>query len=105
MKNIKENLGDLAHAVERDHEVQLARAELYKLAKYSIKLHDMLKSISEEEGLEGWVQAKITKAADYIDSVYHHLDYETQVIEFTESKKQIEKKLSNKPDSWWNKTC
>jgi hypothetical protein len=38
----------------------------------------MLKKISEAEGLEGWQQAKITKAADYISSVYHSLDYDMQ---------------------------
>ncbi len=54
----------------------MARADLYKLAKYAIKLHNMLKGISEAEGLEGWVQAKITKAAADIGSVYHHLDYQ-----------------------------
>lgn len=75
-KQVKEGLGELAHAAEQDHEVQMARAELYKLAKYSIKLHDMLKGISEAEGLEGWVQSKITKAAADIGSVYHHLDYQ-----------------------------
>jgi len=73
----KEGLGDLAHAAERDHEVQMARADLYKIAKYAIQLHDMLKSVSEAEGIEGWQQAKITKAADYIGSVYHAMDYET----------------------------
>ena len=73
---VKEGLGDLAHMAEKDHEVQMARAELYKLAKYAIKLHEMLKGVSEAEGLEGWVQAKITKSADMIGSVYHHLDYE-----------------------------
>ena len=75
-KEFKEGLGDLAHMAEKDHEVQMARAELYKLAKYAIKLHEMLKGVSEAEGLEGWVQAKITKSADMIGSVYHHLDYE-----------------------------
>jgi len=73
---IQEGLGDEAHRAEIDHEVQMARADLYKLAKYSIKLHDMLKNISETEGLEGWVQAKITKASDYISSVYHYMDYD-----------------------------
>ena len=75
-KEINEGLADLAGAAERDHEVQMARAELYKIAKYAIKLHDMLKNVSEEQGLEGWVQSKITKAADYIGAVYHNLDYE-----------------------------
>jgi len=56
-----------------DHEAQMARAELYKLAKYSAKLFHM---IEEGQELEGWVQSKITKAADYVSSVYHHLEYE-----------------------------
>jgi hypothetical protein len=92
-KQIKEGLGDLADRAERDHEVQMARAELYKIAKYAIKLHDILKGVSEQEGLEGWVQSKITKAADYVGSVYHHLDYQespmAEVIATTESKKAL----------------
>jgi hypothetical protein len=85
---VKEGLGDLAHLAEKDHEVQMARAELYKLAKYAIKLHEMLKGISEREGLEGWVQSKITKSADMIGSVYHHLDYQESPMgdEVTEAK-------------------
>ena len=78
---IKEGLGDLAHVAEKDHEVQMARADLYKIAKYAIKLHDMLKGVTEVEGLEGWQQSKITKAADYIGSVYHALDYDLQFNE------------------------
>lgn len=87
-KDLKENgLADMAYKVEKDHEVQMARGDLYKIAKYGIKLHEMLKGVSEEQGLEGWVQAKITKAADYLGSVYHHLDYEMKFDEVTESKK------------------
>ena len=87
-KDLKENgLADMAYKVERDHEVQMARGDLYKVAKYAIKLHEMLKGVSEEQGLEGWVQAKITKAADYLGSVYHHLDYEMKFDEVSESKK------------------
>jgi hypothetical protein len=56
-----------------DHEAKMARAELYKLAQYSAKLFRM---IDENEELDGWVQSKITKAADYISSVYHYLEYE-----------------------------
>jgi len=36
-----EGLAELAGAAERDHEVQMARAELYKIAKYAIKLHEI----------------------------------------------------------------
>jgi hypothetical protein len=59
-----------------DHEVQMARAELYRTAKLSLMLHDMLKNVSEKQGLEGWVQRKLTRAADYIESVFDYLDYE-----------------------------
>ena len=86
MRNVKEGLGDLAHAAEKDHEVQMARAELYKLAKYAIKLHDMLKGVSEAEGLEGWVQSKITKSANDIGQVYHHMDYEKASEGVTEAR-------------------
>lgn len=75
-KELKEGLADLAQRVEQDHEVQMARSDLYKAAKYSIKLHDLLKNVSEEKGLEGWVAAKITKASDYLSSVYHYMDYD-----------------------------
>jgi len=79
-KKVNEGLAELAGSVDQDHEVQMARADLYKIAKYAIKLHDMLKNVSEAEGIEGWQQAKITKAADYIGSVYHSLEYDTKVM-------------------------
>ena len=62
-----------------DHEGAMARADLYKLANYSLKLFKMMDSNTQ---LEGWVQAKITKAADYIASVYHYLEYEMKFSEY-----------------------
>ena len=69
-------LSDMAAKSEMDHEIQMARGQLYKCAKYSIELHNMLKGVSEEQGLEAWVQAKITKASDYLSAVKHYLEYE-----------------------------
>jgi hypothetical protein len=62
-----------------DHEAKMARADLFKCAQYSFKLFKM---ISEDQELEGWVQAKITKAADYIASVYHYMEYEMKISEY-----------------------
>ena len=55
--------------------------------------------------LEGWVQAKITKSADYIASVYHYLEYEMKFSEYgqaiddsdvyTESQKRVLKAKLN----------
>tara|TARA_B110000503_G_C7156445_1_gene417564 strand:+ start:269 stop:625 length:357 start_codon:yes stop_codon:yes gene_type:complete len=96
-KKTNEGLADLADMAERDHEVQMARSDLYKLAKYAIKLHEMLKNVSEAEGIEGWQQAKITKAADYISSVYHALDYDTQMesVQVKENVKTVKRTLSD----------
>lgn len=58
----------------RDHEVEMARGDLYQAHKNSSKIHKLIKHVSEDEGLEGWVQAKITKAADYLNSVRQYLE-------------------------------
>lgn len=67
------------HDIEADDEGAMVRADLYKLAKYSVKL---FKKIEDEDQFESWVQAKITKAADYISSVYHYLEYEMKFSEY-----------------------
>ena len=64
---------------EPDREGAMAKADLYKLATYSHKLYEQIK---DEDQLEAWVQAKITKAADYIASVYHFLEYEMKFSEY-----------------------
>ena len=64
---------------ETDREGAMAKADLYKLANYS---HKLFQQIQDEDQLEGWVQAKITKAADYIASVYHYLEYEMKFSEY-----------------------
>lgn len=98
-KSTNEGLGDLAQRAEMDHEVQMARADLYKIAKYAIKLHEMLKGVSEAEGIQGWQQSKITKAADYMDSVFHSLDYEQKFVEGKYSKKKKSTKKSKYKES------
>ena len=64
-----------------DPEGAMAKADLYKLANYSYKLFKM---IDGQAQLDGWVQAKITKAADYIASVYHYMEYEMKFSEYGE---------------------
>ena len=66
---------------EVDREGAMAKADLYKLANYSLKL---FKKVQDEDQMEAWVQAKITKAADYIASVYHYLEYEMKFSEYGE---------------------
>lgn len=72
-KKLKEDLAQLAAEAETDHELQMARSQLYKTAKYAIKLHEMLKGSTD---LEAWQASKITKASDYLSSVFHSIDYD-----------------------------
>ena len=102
-EKIKEGgLGDLANAAEMDHEVQMARADLYKIAKYAIKLHDMLKTVSEAEGIDGWKQSKITKAADYMGSVYHSMDYDMKFAESKSTKNVMKRSKSMTEEAYLN---
>ena len=56
-----------------DGELDMARAELLKANEYSAKLFDMVGNL---DNLKGWTASKITKAADYLSSVYHALEYD-----------------------------
>ncbi len=56
-----------------DEDGYMARAQLYHMAKYAINLHQM---IDDREDLEPWVQAKLTKARDYLSVVKHYLEYQ-----------------------------
>lgn len=56
-----------------DHEGSMAKAQLMALHKETAAIYNML---GDNEELEGWVQSKITKAADYISAVYRNLEHE-----------------------------
>lgn len=57
--------------VNDDHEVRMAQAELYRLAKDAIALHNLLDQMGN---LEGWVSSKITLATDYVATVRDYID-------------------------------
>jgi hypothetical protein len=84
----------------------MARAELYKLNQYSAKL---FKLIGENDELDGLVQSKITKAADYISSVYHYMEYEKMAASQVESgPRDFEESLQNEvkqslKEQWLNR--
>ena len=75
---INESFVEDAAAAHQDHEVQMARGDCYNAAKYAIELHKLLKNISEQQGLDGWVSEKITLANDYLRTVTEYLRYEQQ---------------------------
>ena len=62
----------------RDYEGSMARSQMLKMKKYVMALSQM---IDDESELESWVQSKLTKASDYMSSVYHYLDYQRSRME------------------------
>ena len=59
----------------RDHEVEMARSDLYAAAKNAMRIFQLLKNRTEDEGLMGWQQSYITLAADYLNSVADSIEY------------------------------
>ena len=66
---------------EEDHEISMARGELEAIADKALKLSSMLKSKTDSDNLEAWVQSKITKAKDYVNSVADYLEYNPDMNE------------------------
>jgi len=58
---------------DTDEDGWMAKSQLYKMAKYAIKLHAM---IQDTDNLEPWIQAKITRASEDMSSVKHYLEYQ-----------------------------
>ena len=55
-----------------DREGRMAKRQLHDIAEYAQELSQMLE---DETQLEAWVQSKLTKAADYIKTVKHYVEY------------------------------
>ena len=65
-----------------DHEISMARGELEAIADKATQLASMLQGKSDEGNpLEAWVQSKITKAKDYINSVSDYMMYNPKINE------------------------
>lgn len=67
--------GFIPHDKDRtDHEVEMAKSDLFQAAKNAKQVYEMIADVSEEEGLEGWVQEKIIKANDYLNTIREYLE-------------------------------
>jgi hypothetical protein len=85
-----------------DHEVEMARGQLYQSAKNAKDICHMLEGISEMEGIDAWVQSKITTAADYLETVRAYLESKYEMHhEVEEAVRGIHRTLSGerRPES------
>jgi|TARA_Y100000310_G_C20665981_1_gene807508 hypothetical protein len=58
---------------EEDQEGSMAKKELFHMSQKAQQMHDMLQ---DDDQLDPWVQAKITKASAMVGAVFDHLMYE-----------------------------
>ncbi|ANS05781.1 hypothetical protein [uncultured Mediterranean phage] len=56
-----------------DHEGQMALSQLHQIMQNAGMLKGL---VSEDDELQAWVQSKLTKASDYLNSVRNFLEYE-----------------------------
>tara|TARA_B000000532_G_scaffold242267_1_gene235983 strand:+ start:12 stop:1025 length:1014 start_codon:yes stop_codon:yes gene_type:complete len=70
-----EKMSGGAHAgkFEDAGEGHMSKSTLYTTAKYAIELASMIK---KGDDLEGWVQSKLNKAADYLIGAYNYEEYQ-----------------------------
>src|SRR6056300_1062362 len=89
-QTMREALEQVYKKEDNDHEISMARGELEAIADKATQLAGALQGKSDEGNpLEAWVQSKITKAKDYINSVSDYLTYDP-------SMKQNEETLEEK---------
>ena len=73
--------------VKEDHEISMARGELEAISDKALELSSSLKSkldsgqLDTMNPLEAWVQSKITKAKDYINSAYDYMMYKPEEVQ------------------------
>lgn len=77
LRNIFEDLSSKLLNTGDDHEASMALTDLRSIAHRAAELAKYMEENNVQE-LEGWVQAKITKSADYINAVYDNYMFDDQ---------------------------
>ena len=77
-----------------DREGRMAKRQLSHIAEYA---HDLSQMLEDETQLEAWVQSKLTKAADYIKTVKHYVEYGMEEGAYGHEMSQMEPEMSNMP--------
>ena len=81
----KEGIADIEDAGEYDQEGDMARQDLATAANAAEELRSILDS---DENLPEWVQSKITKAVDYLDTVRDYMKNKDQDV--TEDSQRVD---------------
>ena len=102
MREALEQVYKIKEQDEKDHEISMARGELEAIADKATQLSAALQGKSDDGNpLEAWVQSKITKAKDYINSVSDYMMYKPEEVQegfsadLVKKAKEIAKKFAD----------
>lgn len=84
MKTFTDFLAEAKDPNEYDQEGEMTKGQLRTLLDAAQQLHDMLE---DDENMPEWVQNKITKAVDYIDTVRDYMQSNEKDVSQQENKK------------------
>ena len=63
---------------KKDHEGSMAKSQLERSQKYAMMIYKIIQNVDKsgdgEVQFPAWVQSKLTKSMDYLQSVYNYLD-------------------------------
>ena len=63
---------------KKDHEGSMAKSQLERSKEYAMMIYKIIQNVDKDGDGEvqfpAWVQSKLTKAEDYLQSVYNYLD-------------------------------
>src|SRR6056300_1238997 len=97
-QTMREALEQVYKKEDNDHEISMARGELEAIADKATQLAGALQGKSDEGNpLEAWVQSKITKAKDYINSVSDYMMYKPE-----NAKEEVELEEKNTDKYIWS---
>jgi len=67
--------GTVGQSHHYEYQASMARSELYRNARYAMS---MMKQIDPSQEIQPWIAGSLTKAANYLDKIFHYLDYYTK---------------------------
>jgi hypothetical protein len=96
---VKKNIQSKEEEMQKEYsDLSMSYKQSKMLEDYSMKLCELLGSLPEDADLPEWVQAKITKALDYLQASYHYLDVEMKEMDMSYQDKKDEEMDKNLPE-------
>ena len=71
----KPALAESAGSNPHEYQASMARAELYRNTKYAM---EMMRIVRPNDDVQPWIAANLVQAAEYLDQVFHYMDYYTK---------------------------